>query len=202
MHRPGRSEIISAWPDAVAFLVGLGLAWYLKWETRDLVWSLWLSSLLIGYTLILIGAFAPAFAAGLSPVKRIVSFLGGLFLAAFFTLHFGGFHLGHSIFLQMFFPIESGPTPQALSWENYGVILGTYWPFVIAAAVSERRSFLEPWDTRGIGPYKNVIRLHLLIFFFAGTAAIRMDSFLVYAVVYLVYFFPFRLFFPAKKKGG
>ena len=28
-----------AWPDALAFAIGLGLAWYFQWETRDLVWS-------------------------------------------------------------------------------------------------------------------------------------------------------------------
>jgi hypothetical protein len=42
-------------------------------------------------------------------------------------------------------------------------------------------------------PYKNVIRLHLLIFFFAGAHFVKLDSFLVYAVVYAVYFFPWRL---------
>jgi len=44
-----------------------------------------------------------------------------------------------------------------------------------------------------MAPYKNVIRLHLLIFFFAGAHFLKLDSFLVYAVVYAVYFFPWRL---------
>jgi hypothetical protein len=40
------------------------------------------------------------------------------------------------------------------------------------------------------GPYKNVIRMHLLIFFFAFCHFMKVESFLVYAVVYSVYFFP------------
>ena len=36
--------------------------------------------------------------------------VGGLFLLGFFTLHFGGFHFVHSVFLNAFFPItECGP---------------------------------------------------------------------------------------------
>lgn len=49
-------------------------------------------------------------------------------------------------------------------------------------------------DDRGLmAPYKNVIRLHLLIFFFAFAHFARLDNFLAYAVVSAVYFFPWRL---------
>lgn len=41
-------------------------------------------------------------------------------------------------------------------------------------------------------PYINVVRMHLLIFFFAFCHFLKVDSFLVYAVVYSVYFFPWR----------
>ena len=44
-----------------------------------------------------------------------------------------------------------------------------------------------------MAPYKNVIRMHLLIFFFAAAHFARLDNFLVYAVVYAAYFFPWRL---------
>jgi hypothetical protein len=40
------------------------------------------------------------------------------------------------------------------------------------------------------GPYKNVIRMHLLIFFFAFCHFLKVDSFPIYTVVYFVYFFP------------
>lgn len=42
-------------------------------------------------------------------------------------------------------------------------------------------------------PYRNVIRMHLLIFFFIVAHFARLENFIVYAVVYAVYFFPWRL---------
>ena len=50
----------AAWPDALAFVTGLAVAWLLEWRTGDLVWSMWLSSLVVGYAMIVQGAFAPA----------------------------------------------------------------------------------------------------------------------------------------------
>src|SRR5215210_8001790 len=53
----------SAWPDALAFVVGLGVARWAGWTTGDLIWSLWLSSLVVGYATIawMIGAPALVF---------------------------------------------------------------------------------------------------------------------------------------------
>jgi hypothetical protein len=42
-------------------------------------------------------------------------------------------------------------------------------------------------------PYLNVVRLHLLIFAFAAVSAAGLESFGVFALVYAVYFFPWRL---------
>jgi hypothetical protein len=42
-------------------------------------------------------------------------------------------------------------------------------------------------------PYLKVVRMHLLIFFFAFAHFAGLDNFAVYAVVYAVYFFPWRL---------
>src|SRR3954465_4300539 len=93
-----------AWPDALAFVSGLALAWFGRWETRDLVWSLWLSSLLVGYAMILWMIFSPGVyvgwcawrdrstGLGLSPGKVAalggVYLFGALFMLAFFTVHF------------------------------------------------------------------------------------------------------------------
>jgi len=40
--------------------MGLGVAWFLKWETTDLVWRLWICRLVLGYLTLLsaIGAGA------------------------------------------------------------------------------------------------------------------------------------------------
>jgi len=218
----------SAWPDALAFAGGLAMAWFNDWQTKDLVWSLWLSSLIVGYAMIVWNIFGPAtrmwrrVTANEGPVAAKsavggVFLVGGLFLLAFFTVHFGGFHFVHSVFLNAFFPVAAGearglPGP-ALYWQ----VFQDYWAFVLVAAVAERQAFrfsdpvpkavdtsvtadaIAARKTKGgvgdnmMGPYKNVIRLHLLIFFFAFASFAKLESFLVYAVVYAVYFFPWRL---------
>jgi hypothetical protein len=43
-------------------------------------------------------------------------------------------------------------------------------------------------------PYIKVIRIHLLIFFFAFCHPLKVESFLVYAVVYFVHSFPWKAF--------
>jgi hypothetical protein len=228
----------SAWPDALAFAVGLALAWFNGWQATDLVWSLWLSSLVVGYAMIVWGIFGPGVfiatkAWGDRPMLKSepkapmaamggVMLVGGLFLLAFFTVHFGMFHFVHSVFLNSFFPVEPGmarsfPGP-ALYWE----VFRRYWYFLPVAALAERQAFrrapaepVGPPDTAVtaeaiaarkarnakaafagggmMAPYKNVIRMHLLIFFFAFAHFAKFENFWVYATVYAVYFFPWRL---------
>lgn len=209
------------------------MAWYFQWETRDLVWSLWLSSLVIGYAMIVWAIFRPAInvtreasgngapAVGAAAMGGLF-FVGGLFMLAFFTVHFGMFHLVHSVFLNSFFPVEPGLKISMPSAQLYGEVFQRYWWFLPAAAMAERAAFqlgpvvpAGPPDTSvtaeaiaarkagkartGLGsdgmmaPYRNVIRMHLLIFFFAFVHFAKIDNFIVYAVVYAVYFFPWRL---------
>lgn len=235
---PETSRWTQAWPDALAFGGGLAVAWFADWETTDLVWSLWLSSLVIGYAMIAWSIFRPVFFVGSKawehraeiPGKMVlpaagggaVYLVGGLFMLAFFTVHFGGFHYVHSAFLSSFFPMEPGAPKVAPGPSLYWEVFQRYWWFLPAAAIAERKAFRltpppapEPEDTSVtaeaiakrkarnakknpfgdgmMGPYKNVVRLHLLIFFFAFAHFAKLESFLIYAVVYAVYFFPWRL---------
>ena len=229
---PGRWA--DTWPDALAFAAGLALAWFNQWQTKDLVWSLWLSSLLIGYAMIVWGIFGtgaflvtkawgergkfPGEPRGPMVAGAAVFLLGGLFLLAFFTVHFGMFHFVHSVFLNSFFPLLPGRNSRP-SWALYAEVVREYWPFVLVAAVAERQAFRRPEPavstppdtsvkaadvnrrlaarktgfTGMMAPYRNVVRLHLLIFFFAFAHFAKLENFLVYAVVYAAYFFPWRL---------
>lgn len=198
--------------DLVAFTIGLGLAWRLNWQTTDLVWGLWLSSLVIGYLSIVMGILGSVNRVVIDnhPMGWVVGLSGGLFVLAFFTVHFGGFHFVHSVFLAQFFPIggtaESGFGP---GLDGYLRVLALYWPWLIAAGLTERAMLAEAW--RGKMPtqpgsdkphpaaklnfdpsraYVNVIRMHVLLFFFAGMWFAKIEHFAVYAVVYAVYFFP------------
>lgn len=200
---PPASRWGAAIPDLLALVYSLVLAWWLKWEVKDLVWGLWLSSFVVGYLTILLTIFGPLVRitkSGAGPLPVGATVFGGLFLLAFFTIHFGGFHLGHSVFLNVFFPVDARAEKGFPGMAMYWKVLASYWPFVLGAAVSERVNLRTAMQKQNLmGPYKNVVRMHLLIFFFAGAAAIKLDSFLVYAVVLCVYFFPFNALFGRGK---
>lgn len=229
-------------PDILAFGIGLGVAYFLKWKTTDLVWSLWLCSLVLGYLTILSVIGGGAYF-GLHAIRHkdfhkekrvlfvIIGIMAGIFFLGFFSLHFGGFHAVHSVFLQGFFPLEGLPkdgfgdafmNPPLLWVLVFRHLLRPYGIFLIPAIIAERkhvfqslvravqtvRAMVSPNDQvadktaekkekinfplgDAMGrPYLNVVRMHLLIFFFAFCHALKVDSFLVYVVVYSVYFFP------------
>lgn len=238
MTRPANtSRFIRILPDIAAFALSLGLAYGLHWQTADLVWGLWLSSLVLGYLSLLSAIAAPALM-GLyissrpdvtvpQCVRSVFSACTRtLFLLGFFSLHFGGFHLGHAAVLNDFFPLpglfDSGLgealfNPQ-LFWRH---LARPYGLFLIPTIIAERHhifkplisamadlrnaaagetptpQMLEKHDPSRMGdammrPYINVVRMHLLIFFFAFTHTLSPDSFLIYATVYTVYFFPWQ----------
>lgn len=136
-----------AWLDALAFALGLALAWWFQWNTTDLVWSLWLSSLVVGSALIVRNVSAPlrellgnrhadrSGIAGPAPTAAVIALYGAgtLLGLGFFTLHFGGFHYAHSIFLSMHFP----PGGESMKrWPGAGVyqeVFARYWWFVPSA---------------------------------------------------------------------
>jgi hypothetical protein len=67
---------------------------------------------------------------------------------------------------------------------------------VTPEAIAARKAAIGKPGLGGDGmmaPYRNVVRLHLLIFFFAAASFAQLDNFIVYAVVSAVYFFPWRL---------
>jgi hypothetical protein len=222
-------EWLSALPDALAFALGLAVARWAGWNTGDLIWSLWLSSFVVGYATILWVIGFPTVAFLIlgwktrrdplsSPRKMLLLWAITLFVAsfmlAFFTLHFGGFHYVHSQILLSFFPIDVAGTSHS-GWAAkpvYLEILRRYWVFLPAAFLSHRAVFLRtpmtldpdrlfasfsgPDKTRGgvFGePYRNVMRMHGLIFFFFFAHFLHLENFAVYTVVYAVYFFPWRL---------
>jgi len=140
--------------------------------------------------------------------------IGALFLLAFFTIHFVGFHYGHSQILISFFPIDAGDgvgraTHAGMS--TYLEVARRYWPFLPSAFLAHRAAFLRKplsldrdlsvgsiaagnkFGSLMSEPYRNVVRMHLLIFFFFFAHFARLENFGVYSAVYAVYFFPWRL---------
>jgi hypothetical protein len=188
--------------DLLAFVGTAAAALMLHWETRELVWGLWLSSLVIGYATIVLSIARQywftrelAVKGELTGVARVVArgltiFLG-LFALAFFTVHFGGFHYGHGMFLNLFFPVSADPDPSGYL-RSFPRIVAIGWPMVVGSAISSRDDLLHARDDTSLTrPYLNVVRMHLLIFVFAGAAAAHLDQKWLYLTVLFCYFFPF-----------
>jgi hypothetical protein len=174
------------------------MAWVLGWRARDLMWSLWLSSLVLGYLTIvmLIASGAVSNQGTEKPVdmRKPSNVAGGLALLLFFTFHFGMFHFVHSVFLHTMFPIE-GATRDAFPGPGmYGDVIARYWPFVLVTAVAQWRDvfFSAPGPNAITKPYANVVRMHVLILFFGFISFVGLENFFVYALVYAVYFLPMQ----------
>jgi hypothetical protein len=153
--RPWRSAL----PDLVAFLVGLAVAWARGWSTTDLIWSLWLSSLVIGYALILWAVVQPALEllgmgwqhraeveASITPNsgKQLAIFLaialvGAIFYLAFFTTHFGFFHYIHSQLLLGMYPLGDGFT--TMNRATFAEVLRRYGWALPSAFLARRAAF-------------------------------------------------------------
>ena len=227
-------------PDLVAFTVGLGFAWMSGWKTTDLVWSLWLCSLVLGYLTILsaigrcvfLGSaviFSDGFPGQLRAKAILIGSAVALFVLAFFSVHFCAFHAVHASFLSWFFPLTDVPkraftsvfmNPISLWKVACHYLMPLYGVFLIPVIISERRVLFgsigamiharriasaedaaQLFRAAGVSgqalfsrPYLNVIRMHMLIFFFAISRALKIDSLPIYIVVYAVYFFPWSAF--------
>lgn len=271
----------------VMFFVNLIWAVSQQWSVTDLLWSLWISSLLVGYSYILVSilatlvgtdarifggekgsrmdTFGPGVvfnffifvmvltSAGFSLITLIMFLvlilsivmalsketkqklgLGfipdfppfisrlvfmvpmSLFFLGFFTVHFVGFHLAHSMLLNEFFPLVDS----SLFDEGYDGFIGyiknilqvsisRYWVFIGFSVFSRWQAYASAFHTSfgssTFMPYKNVIRMHFTIFLIAALNAANASQYLLYAV-FIIYFLPaadlFRLVFPKKSSDS
>lgn len=237
-------SLFNVFLDLISFAMGLLIAWVLQWQTRDFIWSLWVSSLVLGYISIIsaisgmsFGAIYPTLKPEFKTNPGLKSFLMSagvtIFLLGFFTFHFCGFHAGHAIFLSQFFPLENIPrdafsdtftSPLKLAKIVFENFIMPYGFFLVPVIISERHHIFRPFKSVGnlkpahisssltqeqikeeetnrlgeqfgmamVRPYINVVRMHLLIFFFAFCYFLKIHSFIIYATVYFVYFFPWQ----------
>ena len=84
-----------------------------------------------------------------------------------------------------------------------GTALAAYWPFVLMTLISRARDF--PLGHKAMAgssvmfqPYLNVIRMHILIFVFAGLQFAHLAHFALFPIL-LFYFFPWRVFNRERK---
>jgi hypothetical protein len=197
------------------FLISVAAAYVFQWTIADLVWSLWLASLTVGYATLLVQLFGPFV---YTPAGDSAPTLGArlkyapfaLFFVVFFTVHFGGFHYGQRVFLRNLLPLEQG--------DDLWSLAAAFWPMVLSISLSRKDGFaikhsmlkgmLDPNDNGRtlvlsmFRPYIYVFKMHLLILplmllSFVG----EHTSFTVYVLVLAVYFFPFGLLVPDEVKA-
>jgi len=180
--------------DLLAFAGTVAVAAAFRWEARDVIWGLWISSLTVGYATIVSNIVRGVLS--VAPRYRVPAVVGGLGALAFFTVHFGMFHFVHATFLSAFFPlVQSGD-----SFPNFAVIIGRslslFWPLVAASFLSRFRDVFPASDAPAGGasfaaPYGNVVRMHLLIFVFAGLSVAGLSRLAILPVL-AAYFFPWK----------
>jgi hypothetical protein len=154
---------------------------FLNWDLTSLLFLYWAESAVIGFyhVIRIIRSSAP------SELKA--------FLAPFFSLHFGGFMVGHAIFLFVitFILSERGLLDPSLESANLmltnvvmdplsapALIFAMVWPFLIAYMIShgfetfQEQPALEPSKDEVMqllfSPYKRIVVMHLTIIFGIG----------------------------------
>jgi hypothetical protein len=203
--------------NILSFVVTLCCAIFFNWQTKDLIWGLWASSFSVGYTYIVVMAILMVVDA--KGATKIIMVLPAVFSIGFFTLHFGGFHLGHAFFLMDFFPIDATPSSEMIAFLSryitysddstktlmfvYHIIyvFKTSWIMILFSFVSRWNDFktINSENASMMKPYLNVVRMHILIFVFAGLSAAHLNHIMIYPVL-AFYFFPWgALFFHRKK---
>lgn len=200
-----------------SFLVIFFLARVEKWTAADMVWSLWITSLTIGFSYLFAGVISKALSGAdesslmnrlfqdsiPSGIKFGALFIGMIFQLVFFTLHFGVFHFVYSIFLNDFFPIMDQSFERFTDFFFFtGFSLKAYWPVILFTALASLRKFQRIFNQSEANfaksAYINVIKIHVSIFLFAGLSTTEMQAWML-AVVFVVYFFPFGAMFEFLK---
>ncbi len=148
----------------LANLFTLALALALEWEVGWLLWSYWVQSLVIGWyarkrMLTVVQFSTSGFTMNDQPIPEDER--GKRSTAWFFTLHYGGFHLGYFVFLTAQHRVDG--------WRDLLVLLACGVSFVF----SQRETYAAQHaaDIRGkpnLGtlmatPYLRVVPMHLAI---------------------------------------
>ncbi len=195
--------------SVLSFLFTAMLVFFQEWQTDELVWGFWITSLTTGYAIILIsitgmvvGANQPdgkpsRFAAGSTfgcPASGW-SVYAGLFHGSFWYVSFRDRSVSTRVFSDVFRP---GLPPSGFVNVPFLISqsLRHFWPLVLLSLVTQIGTFRRAW-TSPIGnavaePYKNVIRMHLSIFALAFFSIAGRSEWMA-VIVLLFYYFPWGL---------
>ncbi|MBF8294426.1 MAG: hypothetical protein HW389_971 [Bacteroidetes bacterium] len=197
---PGPSGMV---PETVAFIGTLALAYWFSWSTKDLIWSLWLSSLCIGFLSVAASAARRVVRRDAMVVERIFSLVGGIGALLFFSIHFGSFHYVYASILDLLMPLMAHPDRVYVGrltwsggisfsfWETLALAMTQYWPVAALNVLGDRRTMLtDGTDTKDVGPYLAILKLHFIVMGLGACYGLGLESFPVYAAVFTLLYAP------------
>ena len=203
------------WWAVAALAVTVLVAVIEDWQAPDIVWGMWISSLVSGYVMILL-IIAGSVMHGHNPAAeddqtatlrgRLVGAVGML---AFFSFHFLFFHAGHAMFTQQFFPLPGADTDAHELIDNFLTVtplaLSNYWPMVLAAVATSGdalRGAVRGDARKSMAlPYRAVAKNHVMIFIVAGLTMAGLQGWLLYQL-FLWYFVPGEVWRPLLSRAG
>jgi len=215
--------VIPLWLQLVISLLSFFIIFILarieNWTAGNMVWSLWITSLITGYCYLFAGIVSNTLGSEIlsedslinrlfqgsvhSGIKYGLLILGILFQLVFFSVHFGLFHFVHSIFLSQFFPILDRSFERFSDFLFFvSTSLKAYWPVILFTLFASIRKFQrilsqnEPNYAKRA--YVNVIKIHISIFLFAGLSITGINEWIL-SLIFIIYFFPFSAVFEFLK---
>lgn len=139
LGNPDRRQMTSGVSLFIANLIPLAGIFLFGWLPGVILTMFWMESAVVGFYNVLRMLTASSFER--SGEFNPAGILGGLFLSAFFTVHFGLFMLGHGVFLLVFMamgvmaaPAEWGLSGQEVPLTSAAGILTSFFPLADPAA--------------------------------------------------------------------
>lgn len=179
---------LSVWFLLLANTIPLyGVLWW-EWDLFSIIVLYWLENLVIG-----VWNVAKLLVVGLMNSKtRLAGFFSALFYMIFFTIHYGGFMLGHGIFILVLFGMErerSGMLEAPIT-----LIEDMTWPLMglmVSHGISFFYNFIGKKEYLKINlqnqmgqPYLRIFVVHITIIF--GAFAIQMLNEPLFALILMI----------------
>lgn len=165
----------------LANLIPLGGVLFFGWRTFDVVFVFWMENVVIGLfnvaKMLTYGAMGKAVMKGLPAMPRIGMMLGMLFMAGFFTVHYGTFCFVHGLFVVSLLGGSLGnsgfPNPFARALDEIMGGLGyAFLALVISHGISFALNYLKGGEYKRVNPpllmvapYGRIVILHIAILF-------------------------------------
>jgi hypothetical protein len=180
--------------DLLIFIIIFLLAVYQNWSPYDLIWQMWISSLVVGAFSILIDS-CKIFVS--SQTKSLLLLCLAIMKALFIIFHFSFFHYVQGVLLSIILP------PEELSFTFYKnfiplpfelirICLKEYYIFIGLSILAIHNPFeikKQRIANSFLAPYFHVFRMHLLIFLYFIYLALNIQGYVLYLTL-LLYFFP------------